>query len=75
MIAEVLQPLVSELPINEKRRLLEWLKSEVDEKPANVVGNTKLRNALIKHITKKSKKNGTTNNHSRVHNNNSNSHL
>lgn len=55
MICEVLQPLVKELPINEKRRLLEWLQNEIEGKPEVV--NLKLRNALIKHIEKTKIKN------------------
>lgn len=31
MVSETLQPLVNELPENEKHRLLEWLKTEVGE--------------------------------------------
>ena len=57
MISEVLQPLVKELPITEKRRLLEWLKHEVEDKPKTDKTNLKLRNTLIKHISKSRIKN------------------
>lgn len=53
MVSKTLQPIISELPISEKRRLLEWLKNEIDEKPIEM--NTKLQNKLIKHITRKRK--------------------
>lgn len=55
MVSETLQPLVKELPINEKRRLLEWLHAEVEGKPKTT--NTKLRNKLIQHIEKSKIKN------------------
>lgn len=50
MVSETLQPIIKELPLNEKRRLLKWLKNEVVDKPKKE--NTKLKNILIKHITK-----------------------
>ncbi len=53
MLAEVLHPLVNQLPDVEKRRLLAWLQNEVQDEPEVV--NTKLRNKLIKHITKNRK--------------------
>jgi len=55
MVSETLQPLVKELPINEKRRLLEWLHAEVEGEPKTT--NTKLRNKLIQHIEKSKIKN------------------
>lgn len=53
MVSEALQPLVKELPINEKRRLLVWLQGELEEIPEVV--NYKLRKRLIRHITKTNK--------------------
>jgi hypothetical protein len=52
MVCETIQPLVKELPKSEQRRLLKWLKEEVEDVPVKVV-NHKLRQKLIKHITKK----------------------
>lgn len=67
MVSEALQPLVSELSMPEKRRLLEWLKNQVEVTSAPRVVNVTLREKLIKHIAKNKIKNGknTTNNRPR----------
>ena len=57
MISETIQPIIKELPIKEKRRLLEWLKGEVEDKPLKKPVNINLRNKLIKHIEKTKNKN------------------
>ena len=50
MQAEAIQPIIKELPISEKRKLLGWLKLQVKE-PTRPV-NTELKKRLIKIITK-----------------------
>ncbi|WP_428743221.1 hypothetical protein [Tenacibaculum sp.] len=55
MVAETIQPLVNELPPSEKRRLLEWLSTEVEVEPAYT--NQKVRKHLIKVIEKARQRN------------------
>lgn len=55
MVAETLQPIIKELPINEKRRLLEWLIDEVGIEPVST--NEKVRKHLIKTIEKARQRN------------------
>lgn len=54
MVSETLQPLIKELPNNEKWRLLEWLKSEVNAEP--IKENTELSDRLKAMITKNRRK-------------------